>query len=168
MDESRFGLHTIQRRRLTLKGIKPLGLYQYHFEAFWLYGAVAPQSGASFFAVQPKLDKANFQAFLDAFAATYSTTFNLLLVDNARAHHATTLQLPTNVSLLFLPPYAPELNPCERVWQAIKARTAWCNFTDLLTLQDHLASILEGYDEAALRSLTAYPYLSQAIHALAA
>ena len=35
-DESRFGCDTIVRDKLTLKGIKPLGNFQYKFQYFWL------------------------------------------------------------------------------------------------------------------------------------
>ena len=48
-DESRMGLHTIQRRKLTRKGIKPQGKVQWDFTYLWLYGAVGPVTGASFF-----------------------------------------------------------------------------------------------------------------------
>ena len=40
-DESRFGLLTIRRRRLTAGGIQPVGLIQHVFEWFYVYGAVA-------------------------------------------------------------------------------------------------------------------------------
>ena len=30
--------------------------------------------------------------------------------------------LPDNISLLFLPPYAPELNPVEQIWNYLKNR----------------------------------------------
>jgi len=43
------GLHTIQRRKLTDKGIKPQGKVQWDFTYLWLYGAVEPLIGASFF-----------------------------------------------------------------------------------------------------------------------
>jgi hypothetical protein len=43
------GLHTIQRRKLTGKGIKPQGKVQWDFTYLWLYGAVEPLTGASFF-----------------------------------------------------------------------------------------------------------------------
>ena len=48
-DESRMGLHTIQRRKLTGYGIKPQGKVQWDFTYLWLYGAVEALSGASFF-----------------------------------------------------------------------------------------------------------------------
>jgi hypothetical protein len=48
-DETRFGLKTIQRRRLTLKGIKPVGKMQWQYKTFYLYGVVEPKTGESFF-----------------------------------------------------------------------------------------------------------------------
>lgn len=168
MDESRFGLQAIKRRRLTLKGVKPVGRYQHRYQNFWLYGIVAPQTGQALFATQRKLDAATFERFLTDFATTYPGSFHIVLLDNAPAHRASSLRVPANVALLFLPPYAPELNPCERIWQALKDRIAWLHFDDLLALQDELAVRLERYDDAAIRSLTAYPYLIDALHALAA
>ncbi len=46
MDESRLGLQTIRRRRLTGRGTKPVGTCQHRFEHFYLDGAIAPGSGA--------------------------------------------------------------------------------------------------------------------------
>jgi hypothetical protein len=43
------GLHTIQRRKLTGRGIKPQGKMQWDFIYLWLYGAVEPLTGESFF-----------------------------------------------------------------------------------------------------------------------
>ena len=48
-DERRFGLLPSQRRRITLTGVKPLGTVQYRFENFYVYGAVEPTTGESFF-----------------------------------------------------------------------------------------------------------------------
>ena len=48
-DESRMGLHTIQRRKLTGYGIKPQGKVQWDFTYLWLDGAVEPLTGASLF-----------------------------------------------------------------------------------------------------------------------
>ena len=47
--ETRIGLHTITRRKITLSGVKPEGKKQMSFQYFWLYGAVEPQGGRSFF-----------------------------------------------------------------------------------------------------------------------
>lgn len=166
MDESRFGLHTVRRRRITLRGIKPIGRYQHDFENFYIYGVVAPRTGDGYFQARLAFNTPQFQAFLDDFAAARPDTFNILIVDNARAHHASTLTLPANLALLFQPAYAPELNPCERVWLALKDGLAWRCFDDLLALQDRLAERILAFDPTSFQSLIAYPYLTRALHAL--
>lgn len=168
MDESRFGLHTIQRRRLTGRGVKPVGILQQEFKSFYVYGAVAPATGEGYFETRLTMNTRDFQAFLERFAARHSAYFHILLLDNARSHHAHSLQVPANIALLFLPPYAPELNPCERVWQAIKAQLAWRLFPDLTTLQAAVADLFEGYDASAFASLVAYPFLTEAVTTLQA
>lgn len=43
-----------------------------------------------------------------------------LLIDNAGWHKAKNLVVPVNITLIPLPPYAPELNAMEQVWEWIK------------------------------------------------
>jgi hypothetical protein len=54
-DESRFGLLTIRRRRLTARGVQPLGSVQQVFEWCYVYGAVEPTTGERFFLELPYL-----------------------------------------------------------------------------------------------------------------
>ncbi|MDP9312677.1 MAG: transposase, partial [Chloroflexota bacterium] len=115
-DHSRFGLRTIRRRRITHCGVKPVGQCQYGYANFWLYGAVAPETGDGFFYVLPTLNAEHMQLFLNELAAARPDTLNVLL-DNSRAHTAQELVLPSNIVLVFQPPYAPEVNPSERVWE---------------------------------------------------
>jgi len=166
MDESRFGLQTITRRRLTLPGVKPIGQHQFEFDNFQLYGIVAPRTGEGYFESRLSMKAAEFSDFLHAFAAEFPHRFHIILLDNARSHHAKALTLPPNVRLLFLPPYAPELNPVERVWLALKSQLAWRCFPSLLLLQDALSDLIVALDPPTLRSLTAYPFLRHAISAL--
>jgi transposase len=166
MDEARFGLQTIRRRRITRRGVKPIGLYQHDYANFYLYGAVAPRSGEAFLATHRALNAATFQTFLDDFAAAYPDRFHIMLLDNAQAHKAKALVIPANIALLFQPPFAPELNPVERVWLALKAALAWFRCTDLYTLQERLATLLNDWSDATFQSLCAYPFLLDAINAL--
>jgi hypothetical protein len=166
MDEARFGLQTIQRRRITLRGVKPIGRYQHEFANFYVFGAVAPRTGAGWFAAHLALNGDEFQSFLDTFAAEQPDSFHILMLDNAKAHQAKTLCLPDNVALLFQPPYAPEVNPAERVWLALKDDLAWALWDDLVRLQDQVAALVEGWDDKTLQSLIAYPFLLDAINAL--
>ena len=42
------------------------------------------------------------------------------MVDGAGWHKSEDLVKPDNISLLRLPPYAPELNPVENIWQYLR------------------------------------------------
>jgi hypothetical protein len=45
----------------------------------------------------------------------------VLILDGAGWHGANALVVPDNLSLLTLPPYSPELNPVENIWQYLRA-----------------------------------------------
>jgi hypothetical protein len=82
---------------------------------------VEPTTGDRFFLDLPSLNAEGFQLFVDAFAAAFPASLNLVTLDHSGAHTAQQLTLPANVRLVFLPPYGPELNPIERVWRDLKA-----------------------------------------------
>lgn len=60
----------------------------------------------------------------------------ILVLDGAGWHIADDLELPTNITLLKLPPYAPELNPVENVWEYLRknklAITVFDAYADIL------------------------------------
>ncbi len=47
-------------------------------------------------------------------------THAVMLIDNAGWHIANELRVPPNFSLINLPPYSPELNAIEKVWQYLR------------------------------------------------
>ena len=139
--------------------MQPLLSSAYRFESLYLYGAVEPLTGRSFFLELPALNTDGFQLFLDHFAAAHPTEFHLLLLDNGAFHKAQALRLPRNVGLLFFPPYAPELNPIERLWRDLKDWLSQFQPTTLENLSTLLCTRLNQYSPASLRSLTGFPYL---------
>jgi hypothetical protein len=165
-DESRVGLLTVRRRRLTASGVQPVGLIQHTFEWFYIYGAVAPTTGERFFLALPSLHADTFQLFIDAFAQAFPDSFDSLLLDNSGAHTAQRIRWPAHVQAVWLPPYGPELNPIERVWRDGKDDLAWLQFTDLDVQQAYVAALLQAYDAPTLQALTGYAYLVEAINAL--
>jgi transposase len=165
-DESRVGLLTVRRRRLTASGVQPVGLIQHTFEWFYIYGAVAPTTGERFFLELPYLNADTFQLFIDAFAQAFPDSVNILLLDNSGAHTAHRIRWPAHVQPVWLPPYCPELNPIERVWRDVKDDLAWEQFTDLDGQQAYVATLLQAYDAPTLQALTGYAYLVEAINAL--
>ena len=165
-DESRFGLLTVRRRRLTAYGVQPVGLIQHVFEWFYVYGAVAPTTGERFFLELPYLNADMFQLFIDAFAQAFPDSLNILLLDNSGAHTAQCVRWPENVRYVWLPPYCPELSPIERVWRDVKDDVAWRQFPALDVQQNEVGDLLCAYEATALQSLTGYADLVEAINAL--
>jgi hypothetical protein len=147
------------RRRITARGTQPLLAAAYRFESLYLYGAVEPLTGQSFFLELPLLNTQGFQLFLDHFAALDPASFHLLLLDNGAFHKAQALRPPPNVGLIFFPPYAPELNPIERLWRDLKDWLAHAQPTSLAQLSKLLCTRLTHYTPSALRSLTGFRYL---------
>jgi len=130
-DESRLGLKTITRRRLTRRGVKPLGQVQWAFKAYYLYGWVEPLTGESVFLECSHRNTDCFQAYLHKFSETYGNDLPIIPLDNARFHTATRLEIPNNIILWFQPPHSPDGNPIERFWAGIKTQLAWKLFDDL-------------------------------------
>jgi transposase len=167
-DESRFGRHTVQRRRLTLPGVKPICAFEQTFESFWLCGAVQPNSGENFVLALPATDGDCLQVFLDQFAAAHTQDLNeihVLLMDNGGAHRAKTLRWPERVLPVYLPAYCPELNPIERWWQELKDAVSNQLFGALDPLRACLDAELAAWNQGPERlcSLTSYPYLIDAL-----
>jgi putative transposase len=165
-DESRIGLFPAPIRQITAKGVKPVQEVQHVFESYYLYGVVEPLRGESSFVEMPWLNTRCFEVFLRGFSKCYRDRVNIIISDNAAPHRAKRLPIPENVILLFLPPYSPELNPIERLWQDIKHRVYSSLYSKLEELKDAVASILNSYSKSTIASITGYPYLIEAINAL--
>lgn len=157
-DESRFGLLTIQRRILTIKGVKPLMPYQHKFKNLYLFGAFSPITGAHFTLELPKCNADCFQLYLDEFAQQNPDQFKILILDNGAFHKAAQLQIPPNIGLLFIPPYSPELNPAEKMWRHIKDQIATLIFKTIDDLSDRLYDIVKNLSANTIKSITGYQY----------
>jgi hypothetical protein len=162
-DETRLGLQPIVRRRITACGVQPVATVWPRFDNFYLFGAVEPLTGDSFFLELPLLNSAMFQLWLDDFAHTLAASFNILLLDKGAFHTAKTLQWPPNVAAVPFPPYSPALNPIERLWRDLKDQLANTVAKTLDALSDTVCRLLQNYAPATLKSLTSFAYFVQAV-----
>jgi transposase len=162
-DETRLGLLPIVRRRITACGVQPIATVTHTFDSFYLYGAVEPTTGESFFLELPHLNTQMFQVWVDGFAAAFPDSFNIVVLDNGACHKAKTLRWPANAVPVFLPPYSPELNPIERLWRDLKDKLADLLATTLDELSDTVCSLMQNYSHATLQSLTSFTYFVQAV-----
>jgi hypothetical protein len=157
------GLHTITRRKLTLKGIKPRGTLQWDFVYLWLYGLVEPITGESFFYEFTHLDTVCFGAFLDLFSQAYPEDLHIIQLDNGGFHHSLNLNLPDNVILLFQPAYSPEVNPIERLWEYLKEQLKWQTFDNLQDLRVAVKKTLDKLTPNIIVSLTGWQFILEAL-----
>ena len=133
-------------------------MYHPFRKILWPYRSLPKQRNLSVFLALPLHNTEGFQLFLNHFAAAYPTEFHLLLLDNGACHKARHLHVPANLGLLFFPPYAPELNPIERLWRDHKDRLATPPSTTLDGLFTRLMTWLTHYTPAVVRSLPGFPY----------
>lgn len=85
-------------------------------------GAVNPSTGQLVSLIVPRCDTAVFQIFLDAMAAEGPKRRGkrvLLVLDNASWHKTKSLRWH-HIEPVYLPPYSPDFNPIERLWQHLK------------------------------------------------
>jgi hypothetical protein len=100
--------------------------------------------------------------FLEQVSQTFSTYFIVMQVDGAGWHHAHELVLPENIRLIEQPPYSPEVNPVEHVWDELREKYFHNRvFPSLEALIDALCQGLNDLadDPERLRSLTSFPHL---------
>ena len=121
-DEARFGRINRPRPCWAPIGTRPEVASQLIREYIYLYGAVCPKNGTCVYLIMPTSNTACFQAFLDILARKFARQDILLVLDGAPNHRCGDLALPDNISLLFLPPYSPELNPKENLWDEIREK----------------------------------------------
>lgn len=168
-DEARLGLHEGGTRRcLSAFGVKPLQAVLPRYLNYWLYGAVEPLTGESFFLEMPALDADCFQVYIYELSRCYPGSLNVLISDGAPAHIARALEIPDNIIIVRLPPYSPELNPIERLWQDLRKWIGSGLLPSLDALKERVAQILRDYTPETLTSITGFPYLLKACSAQSA
>jgi transposase len=87
-------------------------------------------------------------------------------VDNGRFHTSKKLIVPENIILLFQPPYCPELNPIERLWEELKKEIKWSCFKTLEELEVKVDELFKKLTPERVASLTGFPFILDALSAL--
>jgi transposase len=115
-----------------------------------------------------KMNTENMSRFLKQVGETHNEDFIVMILDGAPSHRGKELEVPENMALLFLPPYSPELNPVERLWNVLR-RDYFANevFDSLgaaiLQAEHGLANMASNKE--ALKSLTNWPWISVILNA---
>lgn len=114
------------------------------------FGAVSLASGKFVRSMAEKFDALTFSAFLKKLLRHRSRGKRMVVVlDNAKYHHALLLapllrKYHQVLTLLFLPPYSPQLAPIERVWKLARRMATHNRF--FATLDELVAAVETCFD----------------------
>lgn len=161
-DEARFGRVNDVRRCWAPKPIRPMCCAMLTREYTYAYAAVDVLSGELDSLILPQINTPCMQLFIDEVAQRHADKRIVMVLDGASWHRSHDLRLPDNLRLLSLPPYAPELNPVEHVWDELREK-CFHNlvFDSLDALEDHLEQALRKFEleHARIRPIVSWPWI---------
>jgi putative transposase len=143
-DEMRYGLLPVTRRVWSLRGLRPVCPVQPRYQWAYVYGAaeVGGQAQAEFLYC-PTVNLECSQRFLQQLAAREPGATHVIIWDGAGFHPQDgAAGLPDNVRLLALPPYSPELNPIEGLWDQLKDHLCNTVYASLRALEEAITGFL--------------------------
>ena len=105
-----------------------------HWRSLTLLGAITSSGLLATMTIEDATDGDIFQAFVEQVLCPRLRPGQVVVMDNLGAHKAAAVRQSleaAGASLLYLPPYSPDLNPIEKCWskiklllRSLKARTA--------------------------------------------
>lgn len=161
-DEARFGRISDVRRCWAPKPMRPLCQGMLTHEYTYAFGAVDVCTGELDSLILPHVNTGCMQIFLNEVSARHPDERIIMVIDGAGWHCSEALKAPHNIYLLKLPPYAPELNPIEHVWDELREKFFHNRvFKSLDALEDHLAGALKSMEENAttVESIVSWPWI---------
>lgn len=168
-DEARFGRLSLPQRCWAPTPLRPVVVQGVVREYTYAYAALAPVEGELDWMIAPSMCMVEMGAFLRHVAERHADRFVVMVVDGAPSHRATHLYVPDNMALVRLPPYSPELNPAEHLWDEMREK----HFANRVfeSMGAVIAQALTGLVEwkaspEAVRSLAGWPWILQALQSL--
>ena len=143
-DEARFGRITDPRRCWAPAGVRPEVSAQVVREYEYAFAAVSPHDGSLDTLVLPSVNTEAMSVFLAEVSQRHASEFILMVLDGAGWHRAKRLQGPTNMRLIPLPPWSPQLNPVEHLWDEVREKW-FANrvFNSLSAVEEQLMTALK-------------------------
>ncbi len=144
--------------------MRPVVTQQFVREYTYAYTAVCPQTGESYSIIAPCNNTEVMAVFLTELSNHYRHYRMIMILDGAGWHTSKLLEIPENIKLLHLPPYSPELNPVEHIWDYIREQKKFNNYTfqSIEAVEDKLESVLLGLhnEKEVLKSLCGYDWIN--------
>lgn len=152
-DEARFGRIADTRRCWCPAPQRPLCQAMITREYTYAYAAVSVPDGALDSLILPHLNTECMQVFVDELARRYATERVLMVLDGAGWYRSGELRWPVNIRPLPLPPYSPELNPVEHLWDEIREKSFHNRVFDCLDALRHTLRLFDVDDRMEAQGL---------------
>ena len=138
-DEARVCQKTKTTRRWAPRGSRPRARVDQRTKSAWIFGAICPQRGVGAALILPRCNTQAMQWHLEEISSQVAPEAHaVLILDQAGWHTTGKLNIPSNITLLSLPPRSPELNPVEIIWQFM--RDNWLS-NRIFKSEDEIVSI---------------------------
>jgi transposase len=120
-DEMRVGQQGSLSRMWAETGTRPRAIRQQQYLSTYIFGAACPDKDKSCALILPRVDTDMMQLHLYEISKQIDEDYHaIILMDRASCHTTEKLILPPNLNIVPLPPYSPELNPMEQLWQQLR------------------------------------------------
>ena len=120
-DEMRVGQKNGLVYQWAKKGTRPRQPKDQRYDNAYLFGAVCPSRDTGVAVIMPNADTEAMQMHIDEISpAVMSGAHALIILDKAGWHTTGKLKIPSNLTLVPLPPACPELNAAENIWQYLR------------------------------------------------
>ena len=139
-----------QKNKLTYvwakTGTRPRLPHDQRTTSLYVFGATCPERGVGAALVLPECNTEAMQLHLDEISRNVAPGAHaMMLCDQAGWHTTGALAIPSNITMVFIPPRSPELNPQENIWQFI--RQNWLSIRVFKTYDDILALSCEAWNK---------------------
>ena len=130
------------------------------YKNFYLYSAANPKTGKEFTLLLPNVNINCMNVFLDEFVKFIKNRKIVIVMDGAGWHKSDKLIFPRNIRIIIQPPYSPELNPIERLWQHIKDHTIKNKiYKTLPELENKVCKFIRTLNPEIIRSVCRVSYI---------
>lgn len=129
-------------------GVRPLMVRDNRHESVHLFGAICPERAVGAALVLPRVNAEAMSLHLAEISAQVTPGAHAVLICDGAGWHQTggRLRVPDTITLLPIPPYTPELNSMENVWQYLR--------------QNKLCAVVwDSYDEIVEACVAAWHFL---------
>ena len=132
------------------------------FSNSYLFTAIAPLTGESFHLMC--LDEMSTETelvFLTELKKQHPHRNVVVVIDNAPCHKPECLHVIPGLSIIYLPPYSPELNPIERFFEEIRRTTCNTVFSTMEALEDTITDAVNRWTPEMLKQLCGYDWIRE-------